>query len=318
MASSVIETRDLQKVFRTVRGKTTLALDAVSLQVEPGTIFGLIGQNGAGKTTLVKILLGLSYQTSGTALLLGGPVGNHVARRRVGYLPEQMRIPEFLKAERFLRYMGRLNGVDSAAMKRRIPELLELVGLSGVRKQAKAYSKGMLQRLGIAQALINDPEVLFLDEPTDGLDPMGRKSVRDLVTKLRGEGKTIFLNSHLLSEVEMVCDRIVILDKGRVARDATPQEFTRGSGEYLIRVAELNDAARAAVAAVLESRVAPSPNGNAPTWQQNALRFKPRDRAQLNAVLDGLRSSHIEIESVEPVKVSLEEFFIQVVSGSES
>jgi ABC-2 type transport system ATP-binding protein len=132
MTSPAIETHDLQKSYLTLRGKTTVALDAVSLQVERGTIFGLIGQNGAGKTTLVKILLGLTPQTSGTAHLLGGAVGNHLTRRRVGYLPEQIRIPEYLKAENFLRYMGKLNGVDSAAMKRRIPELLELVGLAGL------------------------------------------------------------------------------------------------------------------------------------------------------------------------------------------
>jgi ABC-2 type transport system ATP-binding protein len=318
MTSPVIETHELQKVFRTFRGKTTIALDAVSLQVEASTIFGLIGQNGAGKTTLVKILLGLTPQTSGTAHLLGGPVGDHLVRRRVGYLPEQMRIPEYLKAGKFLRYMGKLNGVDSATMKRRIPELLELVGLAGVRKQVKAYSKGMQQRLGLAQALINDPEVLFLDEPTDGLDPMGRKSVRDLVTKLRAEGKTIFLNSHLLSEVEMVCDRIVILEKGRVASVATPQEFTRGTGEYLIRVAAVTDEARAAVATVIENGNDPSSNASAPIWRETTVRFKPRDRAQLNAVLDRLRIAFVEIESVEPVKLSLEEFFIKVVAGSES
>jgi ABC-2 type transport system ATP-binding protein len=176
----------------------------------------------------------------------------------------------------------------------------------------------MQQRLGLAQALINDPEVLFLDEPTDGLDPMGRKSVRDLVTKLRAEGKTIFLNSHLLSEVEMVCDRIVILEKGRVASVATPQEFTRGTGEYLIRVAAVTDEARAAVATVIENGNDPSSNASAPIWRETTVRFKPRDRAQLNAVLDRLRIAFVEIESVEPVKLSLEEFFIKVVAGSES
>jgi len=318
MTTPVIETHELQKVFHTLRGKSTLALDAVSLRVEPGTIFGLIGQNGAGKTTLVKILLGLTSQTSGTGTLLGGPVGAYITRRRVGYLPEQMRIPEYFKAEKFLRYMGRLNRVDSAVMKRRIPELLELVGLAGVKKQVKAYSKGMQQRLGLAQALINDPELLFLDEPSDGLDPMGRKSVRDLVTKLRAEGKSIFLNSHLLSEVEMVCDRIVILHKGRVARDATPQEFAHGTGQYVVRMARIDEAARAAVATVFQNGDASSSGVGAPVWQDNMLRFRPRDRAQLNAVIDRLRGAAMEIESIEPVKVSLEEFFIQVVAGSES
>jgi ABC-2 type transport system ATP-binding protein len=147
---------------------------------------------------------------------------------------------------------------------------------------------------------------------------MERKSVRDLVTKLRAEGKTIFLNSHLLSEVEMVCDRIVILDKGRVACAATPQEFTRGTGEYLIRVAAVTEEVRVAVATITQNGNASSSSNNAPIWQDAMLRFKPRDRTQLNAVLDRLRSLSVEIESVEPVKLSLEEFFIQVVAGSES
>jgi ABC-2 type transport system ATP-binding protein len=229
-----------------------------------------------------------------------------------------MRIPEYFKAEGFLRYMGKLNKVDSAALNRRIPALLEQVGLAGVRKPVQAYSKGMQQRLGLAQALVNDPEVLFLDEPTDGLDPMGRKDVRDLLTTLRAAGKTIFLNSHLLSEIELVCDRIAILNKGRVACEATPDEFTRGTGEYVVRVATINDKARAAVAAVMAKEDGRSSNRNAEMWIETTLRFTPSDRRQLNAVLDQLRAAPVEIESVEPVKLSLEEFFLQVVGGSES
>ncbi|HXQ26886.1 MAG TPA: ABC transporter ATP-binding protein [Candidatus Acidoferrales bacterium] len=309
MTSPAVEVRDLGKTYRTLRGTAVSALDGVSLRVEPGTIFGLIGQNGAGKTTLIKILLGLGTPTAGVARLLGSSPRDPAARRRVGYLPEQMRLPDYFQAKNFLRYMGRLNGVDRAAMERRIPALLERVGLGDVRKPVKAYSKGMQQRLGLAQALVSDPEVLFLDEPTDGLDPLGRKDVRDLLVQLRSEGKTIFLNSHLLSEVELVCDRIVILNKGKVARAATPDEFTRGTGEYLVRVAVADDAARAAAAAVAGDRKA--------EWEQNTLRIAPRDRAQLNSLLDRLRSVPVEIEAVEPVRLSLEDFFLQVVSGEE-
>src|SRR5208282_4105405 len=175
MTTPAIETQNLQKTYRTIRRRTTAALQGVTLRVDRGTIFGLIGQNGAGKTTLVKILLGLSTPSGGSARLLGSLPGNAAARRRAGYLPEQMRIPDYFNARDFLGYMGRLNGVDSGAMKRRIPELLETMGLADVRKPVKSYSKGMQQRLGLAQALLNDPEVLFLDEPTDGLDPLGRK-----------------------------------------------------------------------------------------------------------------------------------------------
>jgi ABC-2 type transport system ATP-binding protein len=312
MNGPAIETHNLEKTYRTLRGKNVPALRGVSLRVESGSIFGLIGQNGAGKTTLVKILLGLSSPTSGTAQLLGGSPGDPAIRRRVGYLPEAMRIPDYMKAKNFLTYMGRLNRVSSSDLKKRIPRLLEQVGLAGVRKPVKAYSKGMQQRLGLAHAMLNEPEFLFLDEPTDGLDPLGRKDVRDMLVRLRAAGKTIFLNSHLLSEVELVCDRIVILNGGEVARDAAPEDFTRGTGEYIVRVAVVDDAVCAAAIAVLGT------NGSSPAWQGTSMRFLPRDRAQLNAVLDKLRAVPVEIESVEPQKISLEQYFLQVVAGGDS
>jgi ABC-2 type transport system ATP-binding protein len=308
----IIEVENLRKTYRQFRGGDVNALDDVSLRVEPGTIFGLIGQNGAGKTTLVKILLGLATPTAGSARVLGGSPSNPATRRRAGYLPEQMRLPDYFKSADFLRYMGRLNGVAAAALNERIPKLLERVGLAGVRKPVKSYSKGMQQRLGLAQALVNDPQLLFLDEPTDGLDPLGRKDVRDLLIRLRAEGKTIFLNSHLLSEVEFVCDQIVILNKGLVARVAVPQDFTRGTGEYVVRVTEADDAVRAAVDGVLR------PSGELRVeWHDTTLRFVPRDLAQMNAVLDVLRRVPVEIESVEPIRLSLEEFFVQVVTAKE-
>ncbi len=181
----VIEVFNLQKTYTTLRGKTAPALTGVSFHVEPGTIFGLIGQNGAGKTTLVKILMGLAKPTTGSAKVLGCSPGHVVAKRQIGFLPENMRIPAHFLPEDFLRYMGKLNEVDSATLDARIPSLLEKVGLANVRKPVKSFSKGMQQRLGIAQALLNDPELLFLDEPTDGLDPLGRILVRDLLVQLR-------------------------------------------------------------------------------------------------------------------------------------
>jgi ABC-2 type transport system ATP-binding protein len=307
MSDAAIETNELKKTYRTLTGKTVAALQGVSLRVEYGTIFGLIGQNGAGKTTLVKILLGLSSPSMGSAELLGGSPSNAAVRRRVGYLPEQMRIPDYMKARGFLKYMGRLNQVGSEELKQRIPELLDLVGLAGVKKPVKAYSKGMQQRLGLAQALLNDPRVLFLDEPTDGLDPVGRKDVRDLIVRLRERGKTIFLNSHLLSEVESVCDRIMILDKGSVARMATPSDFTRGTGEVQIRVTTVSERVRGAVAAVL------GPASGISAWHEKTLRFTPADIGELNAVIDALRRLPVEIEAIEPTKLSLESFFLQVI-----
>jgi ABC-2 type transport system ATP-binding protein len=308
MTNPAIETQDLHKKYLTLRRKEIPALNGVSLRVERGTIFGLLGPNGAGKTTLLKILLGLCDSTSGTARLLDSHPGDTKVRRRIGYLPEQMRLPDYIKATPFLRYMGRLNGVPSSTLKKRIPELLEQVGLGGVKKPAKSYSKGMLQRLGLAGALLNDPELLILDEPTDGLDPLGRKQVRDLLQGLKAAGKTIFLNSHMLSEVELVCDQVVILHQGLVARQATPEEFTRGTGECLVRVAQVNEVVRAAAASIA---------GTAP-WTDNTLRFSPRDRAELNALIDKLRAVPVEIESVEPVKNSLEQFFLKVVTGEDA
>ena len=304
MTTPAIEVQDLHKKYLTFRREEIPALRGVTLRVERGTIFGLLGPNGAGKTTLIKILLGLCTSTDGSAKLLDSHPGDLATRRRVGYLPEAMRIPEYMKAPRFMRYMGRLNRVPGAILNKRIPELLAQVGLGGVKKPVKAYSKGMQQRLGLAQALLNNPELLILDEPTDGLDPLGRKQVRELLKELKAEGKTIFLNSHMLSEVELVCDQVIILNKGLVARQAAPEEFTRGTGECLVRVAQVNDAVRAAAAAVTGGG----------TWTESTLRFMPRDTAQLNALIDRLRAVPVDIEAVEHVKNSLEEFFLKVVT----
>ncbi len=308
MTNPAIEVKDLHKKYLTFSRMEIPALRGVSLRVERGTIFGLLGPNGAGKTTLIKILLGLCAPTDGSAQLLDSHPGDTGARRRIGYLPEAMRIPDYMKGPAFLRYMGRLNSIPGSTLKKRIPELLEQVGLKGVKKRTKAYSKGMLQRLGLAQALLNDPELLILDEPTDGLDPLGRKQVRDLLKELKATGKTIFLNSHMLSEVELVCDQVVILHQGLVARQAAPEEFTRGTGEYLVRVAQVNDAVRAAAATIT----------GAAAWTDSTLSFIPRDHTQLNALIDKLRSVPVEIVAVEPVKHSLEHFFLKVVGAGEA
>ena len=173
MTTPAIETTDLGKVYRTLTGKYVPALNGVSLRVERGTVFGLLGPNGAGKTTLLKILLGLAQPTSGTARLLDTHPGNSPCGGGLGICLSPCELPDYIRAPGFMRYMGRLNGVPADLLKKRIPKLLEQVGLGGVKKPVKAYSKGMQQRLGLAQAMLNDPEVLFLDEPTDGLDPAG-------------------------------------------------------------------------------------------------------------------------------------------------
>lgn len=305
-AELAVQTQDLEMIYRDFPRKAARALTGVSLEVERGVIFGLLGQNGAGKTTLVKLLLSLLRPTRGTVRVLGCDPFDSRMRRRIGYLPEQMRLPEYMKAHSFLRFMGELNGVDRATMKARIPALLEQVGLPGEKKLLSAYSKGMTQRLGLAQALISDPELLFLDEPTEGLDPLGRKQVRDMLVQLRAAGKTIFLNSHLLSEIELVCDRVMILNGGAVVRQGTPAEFAKHTGEYRVRVAEANDAVRAALASVMPGA----------QWKDTTAYFTPRDRTQLNALIDRLRAVPVEIETIEPVHGTLEEYFIQVVTGA--
>ena len=207
----VIVTENVVKRF----GKIT-ALKGVSLTVERGEIFGLLGQNGAGKTTLIKILLGIIRKTEGEAALLDRPAGTASVRRRVGYLPEDHRFPDYHTGASLLDFYGALLDVPARVRRKRIPAILELVGLKGrMHYKIRTYSKGMKQRLGVAQALLHDPDVIFLDEPTDGVDPVGRREIRDLMQTLKAEGKTIFLNSHLLGEVELICDRVAILQQGR-------------------------------------------------------------------------------------------------------
>ncbi|KAA1260044.1 putative ABC transporter ATP-binding protein YxlF [Rubripirellula obstinata] len=219
--SPVVEVCDLRKaygqgsLFRR-RGRVE-ALRGVSLSAKSGDVFGLLGPNGAGKTTLIKTLLGVVKPSSGTAFLFGQPAGSSAARMRVGYLPETLRVDRHHTARSALKFYGRLSHMDQASINRRSDELLELVGLQGRdRESVRQFSKGMYQRLGLAQALMHDPDLLFLDEPTDGLDPVGRNEVRKVIERLRGLGKTIFLNSHILQEVEMVCTRVAIMDKGMV------------------------------------------------------------------------------------------------------
>lgn len=214
------------------------ALNGVSLTVQRGEIFGLLGQNGAGKTTLVKILLGITKKTDGQALLLDHPAGTASVRRRVGYLPEDHRFPDYHTGASLLNFYGALLGVPAGVRRRRIPEVLETVGIKGrMHYKIRTYSKGMKQRLGIAQALLHEPDVIFLDEPTDGVDPVGRREIRDLMQALKAEGKTIFLNSHLLSEVETICDRVAILARGELVREGDIAALTKVQGFFLIGLA---------------------------------------------------------------------------------
>lgn len=227
---TVIEISELTKDYQVgfVRKRTIRALDALSLEVYRGEIFGFLGPNGAGKTTTLKLLMRLIYPTAGTAKVLGRPIDDVAMRARIGYLPENPYFYDYLSGRELLRYTGALFGLSKQAAQTRADELLSHVGLEAERadRQLRKYSKGMLQRIGIAQALVNDPEVIFFDEPMSGLDPIGRREVRDLILELRRQRKTIFFSSHILSDVEALCDRAAILNRGRLLRVGTVEELT--------------------------------------------------------------------------------------------
>jgi ABC-2 type transport system ATP-binding protein len=281
------------------------ALDKVSLQVDRGEIFALLGPNGAGKTTFLRILLSLVRPTSGKASMLGAEIPNTAVRGRIGFLPENHRFPMFLTGEHVLRFFGKLGGVPRSTLDQRIPVLLDLVGMSQWRSmKVRTYSKGMLQRLGLAQAMINDPELLFLDEPTDGVDPVGRKEIRDILRTLKEQGKTIFLNSHLLSEVEAISDRVAILDKGVLVRTGTVSELTVSEDRYVILSAAPPPAAFWTEASALVLGVSPTAEG---------LDAKVSSVGDLNRIIDLLRTHGVEITGLARKRSSLEESFLSLI-----
>ena len=237
----VVQTLNLGKVYRTGfwLNKKIASLKDFSLTVYQGETFGLLGPNGAGKTTLLKILLGVIRPTSGRAMLLGHPIGSRSVKQRVGYLPENAYFYDYLTAWEFLEFVGGLFQIPKSVRNQRISQLLDLVGLAKTtakKKQMRQYSKGMLQRVGMAQALINDPEVVFLDEPMSGLDPLGRYHVREIILSLKAQGKTIFFNSHILADVEKICDRIAILALGELICLGSIDEILGTSNSYQVVV----------------------------------------------------------------------------------
>src|SRR5437867_11780295 len=224
----VIQTSGLSKVYSAKFSKRKVnSLNNFTFSVNEGEIFGLLGPNGAGKTTLIKILLAIVFPTSGSGKIFGQQLTDHNWKSKIGYLPENHKFPLYLTGEQVLEFYGGLSGSkDPSAITKKIPELMAAMKLGEWKKvKVKKYSKGMLQRLGLAQAMLSDPDLLFLDEPTDGVDPIGRKEIRDLLLDLKHKGKTIFLNSHLLSEVELICDRVAILNKGDLIKEGSVDEL---------------------------------------------------------------------------------------------
>ncbi len=233
MVDLAVDLRDVAKTYR----RRVEALRGIQMQVRTGEIFGLLGSNGAGKTTLVKIMMTVTRPNRAEGTILGHPVGHKATLARVGYLPEHLRFPPYLTGRQTLEFFAAMAKVKRPLRKQRAAMLLDLVGLTNwANAKVGTYSKGMRQRVGLAQALANDPDLLVLDEPTDGLDPVGRREVRDVLGRLREQGKTIFLNSHMLSEVERVCDRVAILASGTVIRQGTLAELTAGSEHFEIQL----------------------------------------------------------------------------------
>lgn len=296
-----IEILDVSKQFRRLR-RRVVALDGVTLRVERGEAFGLLGPNGAGKTTLVKVLLGLSRPTRGAVRLRGVSPARPGARLRVGYLPEGHRFPSYHTGTSAVRLFGRLAGVDEAVLARRAAELLELVGLSErADDRIGRYSKGMTQRLGLAAALIDDPDLLFLDEPTDGVDPVGRRHIRSVLLAARERGTTIFINSHLLSEVERTCDRVAILNHGRIVREGSVEALTRPTLRFRLR---LDDAS---------ARPLPAVPGVALAARNGHLEAEATDLEALNRMVDELRRQGRLIAEMSPLRSDLEEVFVSLL-----
>jgi ABC-2 type transport system ATP-binding protein len=300
------------------------ALAGLDLRVPRGAVFGLLGPNGAGKTTLVKLLLGIAFPTGGRATVLGRPPGDIEGKARIGYLPENHRYPPHLTGEEVLHYFGRLSGLRSPGRSVRVDELLRRVKLDGRRSaRVRTYSKGMMQRLGMAQALLNDPELLILDEPTDGIDPIGRHEIRDILIEQAGRGTTIFLNSHLLSEVERLCTRVAILKDGHLVREGGVEELTRPANVHEVEVRGLTPEALAAlqtripglrIAEPAPGAAASGPGSAAEEAAAGRLRLELRgDPEAVNRLIDALREQRVEITAVRQSKESLEDVFVKVV-----
>lgn len=325
---AVIQVKNLSKTYHDgglLSKRDIQALIDVSFDVPPGEVFGLLGPNGAGKTTFIKILLGIIHKNGGSAKMLGYPAGDRRSRVKVGYLPERLVVPPHHTGRTAIEFYGQLSGMKLAEVYARRDEVFELVGLAERADDwVRKYSKGMLQRLGLAQALIHNPQLLILDEPTDGLDPVGRSQVRAILARLRDEGKTIFLNSHLLQEVELICDRVAILDRGRLKRVGPVEEMTSGRGdkpekkkkavpvlEVELELAGNEDAIRRGL-------------GKRPVdgWRQTSpdhfrLTTVLDNQAAVDACVDDLRAAGVSIGRLHPRRASLEDVFMEAVAVEE-
>ncbi len=300
---TVIEIDSLTKEYEAgfLRKRRTRALDTLSLTVEKGQIFGFLGANGAGKTTTLKLLMRLIYPTSGTARILGRDISDISMHARIGYLPENPYFYDYLTAREFLSYCGQLFGQKAGTRASRTEALLTRVNVEKKSwdLQLRKFSKGMLQRVGLAQALINNPEIVFLDEPMSGLDPVGRREVRDLVASLRTEGKTVFMCSHILSDIEVLCDSVAILKGGRLAHAGSLDEL-RSRETRLVEIIATDAAAEALKQLNINGKVTETASG---------ISIEVTDEKEVDGVIAALRSVNGKLVSVQPVRQSLEDLF---------
>lgn len=292
-------TRRLRKVFG-----NKVAVRGLTLEVQRGEVFGFLGPNGAGKSTSVKMLLGLIKPSGGFAQLLGRPIGDRETRAKVGFLPEHFRFYDWLTAAELLRLHGELSGMPDELLKTRVPLMLELVGLAGhTGKRLHEFSKGMMQRAGLAQALIHSPEVIFLDEPTSGLDPLGRRLVRDIIKRERERGATVFLNSHLLSEVEVTCDRVAFIKAGEVIEIREVKEFDEGRNRVVAKVKNLApEALNGLEAWAFDMK-----------WDGACLELQLKSPELASRVLAYLVEHGAEVSEFRPRRLSLEDRFLEIV-----
>lgn len=300
-----LQIRGLTKEFRLgLRGRRVLVLDRLDLEVEQGEVFGFLGHNGAGKTTTLKLLMGLLVPTAGTALILGRPIEDVAVRQRVGFLPESPYFYEYLTAEEFLTFYGQLFGLGGAPLACKVDELLEMVSMVDARRLPLGkFSKGMLQRIGLAQALINDPQLVILDEPMSGLDPIGRRDVRDIILRLREDGKTVFFSTHILPDVEMICDRVGILVRGRLRAVGAVHELVGAASVTSVEVV-VEGVAEAGLQEVTRL-------GGTAVRRGHQVLIKLESETGVSALLDVVRRHAGRVVSLVPHKRSLEDLFLR-------
>ncbi len=300
-SSIAIETMHLRKEYG-----PKVAIGDLNLAVPHGEVFGFLGPNGAGKSTTVKILLGLVNPTRGTAAIFGQPPSHPQGRGRVGFLPEHFRFHEWLKAHEFLVLHGKLYGLSRSVLQKRIPELLEMVGLAdSTDLRLSQFSKGMLQRIGLAQAMLNEPDLIFLDEPTSGLDPLGRRLVRDIIAHLKSRGTTVFLNSHFLSEVEITCDRVAFIKKGHVIQTDTMANLLNRTTEVTLRVDTLTPALLDSLAQIGHHL---EPNGS-------ALSLVVESQDHVPEIARTVLRHGVRLYELRPRQTSLEEVFVKIIGA---